>query len=81
MMQTKYSKIGVETSDYINQYCDHRYSCRYQGKQCCLMQMPDMVANRCDKNIAYVEGYNCPNYRTDEDGIVGADVVEIGCWR
>ena len=81
VVKTKYDKTNVKTSDFIAQYCDHRDTCKYQGKQCNLQQMPDIVANGQDDNVAYIHEFNCPNYRTNEDGIIGADVTEIGVWK
>jgi len=78
VVKTKYDKTNVKTSDFIAQYCDHRGTCEYTGKQCNLMPMPKAIVQ---KDLAYTTLFNCPNYRTDEDGIVGADVVEIGIWK
>ena len=76
-MMTKYSKKGVKTSDFIHQYCDHRDICSYCGKQCCLQRLPKRIVKR---DIAYIHNMTCDNFRTVEDGIIGAEVQEIGIW-
>ena len=74
----KYSKRGTTLDTYFNQYCNRRKTCRYKGKNCSLGRLP----KRIDKKlIAYIDRRFCKDYRTDEDGIIGADVIETGAWK
>ena len=78
VVKTKYDKTNVETSDYIDQYCDHRDTCKYQGKQCILGIIPKRI-NKAE--MAYADARHCKLYRPDDEGIMEADVIEIGVWK
>jgi hypothetical protein len=77
---TKYSKKNVKMGDYINQYCNHRIECVYQGINCSLQKPSKMIVGGIG-NIAYIDKHYCADFRTLADGIIGADVVETGIWK
>jgi len=70
-----YDKSKAKLGDHVDQFCDHRAEC---GAKCSLR--PTSEVDR-DADIAYPDEVHCERFRTAEDGIVGADVVELGVWK
>ena len=70
-------KKHVKMGDYIDQFCSHRANCTYAN--CPLRPISEAVIKQPD-DIAYIDEWHCAMYRTKEDGIAEADIVETGVW-